>query len=604
MKTTQKGTLFQKVLVPIIHECDQRSALAAASAITGLERLILVGLVPIPANHSLSTAASLTQGLRRKIRQLTGKAGETRSARVYATHSPWKELLQVLAREQPDLLVLEWPSQIDGLRTTLQEVLSQPPCDVALVNRFAGEHLHKVLLSMRGGPYAELALRIALSMRNIRNSEISSLHTIPAHLAPGQDAAFRGIERVLRNLPQIKRQEIVTDDPHQAIFETASKYDLLIMGASARPAREVSSVGPVATRIMQESQKAVIVVKTRRPPPVSPESEQAGQTAISVLVDKWFAENTFEADEFLDLGDLIKRKHELGLTISLALPALNEEKTVGNVIRTIQTALSSKVPLVDEIVLMDSDSADHTRQIAEALGVPAYIHQQTLPQHGARQGKGEALWKSLYCTRGDIIIWLDTDIINIHPRFVYGLIGPLLLNPEIEFVKGFYRRPLRVGKKLQAGGGGRVTELTARPLLNLFYPELSGLVQPLSGEYGGRRRALEQLPFFSGYGVEIGLLIDIFERFGLHSIAQVNLQERVHHNQPLDALGKMSFAIIQSVIRKIEGRYGGTLLETVNKTMKLIRYEKKRFFLDIEEIAEQERPPIRDLLEYRERFAG
>jgi len=199
------------------------------------------------------------------------------------------------------------------------------------------------------------------------------------------------------------------------------------------------------------------------------------------------------------------------------------------------------------------------------------------------------------------VIWIDTDIVNIHPRFIYGLIGPLLLRPEIDFVKGFYRRPLKVGSKMQAGSGGRVTELTARPLLNLFYPELSGIVQPLSGEYGGRRKVLERLPFFSGYGVEIGLLIDMLEKSGLRSIAQVDLLERVHHNQPLDALGKMSFAIIQAVIRKLEVKYGQSILENINKTMKMIRYEQDRFFLDIEEIAEGERPPMIEIPEYLQR---
>jgi glycosyltransferase involved in cell wall biosynthesis len=344
------------------------------------------------------------------------------------------------------------------------------------------------------------------------------------------------------------------------------------------------------------------VVKTSQPSPFSPESEEAGQTAISVLVDKWFAENTFNADEFQDLDYLLRLKRERGLSISLALPALNEEKTVGNVIQTIKESLVDAAPLLDEIVLIDSNSEDRTREIAQSLGVPVYIHQEVLPDYGSRRGKGEALWKSLYCTQGDILIWLDTDIVNIHPRFAYGLIGPLLLRPDIQFVKGFYRRPLRVGDKIQAGGGGRVTELTARPLLNLFYPELSGVIQPLSGEYGGTRAALEQFSFFSGYGVEIGLLIDMLDKFGLNAIAQVDLQERIHHNQPLEALSKMSFAIIQAVIRKLESRYGQNFLENVNKTMKLIRYERESFRLDIEEIAERDRPPMIELPEYRERL--
>jgi glucosyl-3-phosphoglycerate synthase len=330
-------------------------------------------------------------------------------------------------------------------------------------------------------------------------------------------------------------------------------------------------------------------------------SESAGQNAISVLVDKWFAENTYHASEFADLKRLLELKKGQNLRVSLALPALNEEPTVGHVLQTIQQALWQQVRLVDEIVLVDSASTDKTREIAKALHIPVYIHQEVLPGLGARAGKGEALWKSLYLTRGDIVIWIDTDIVNIHPRFVYGLLGPLIMHPEIQFVKGFYRRPLKVDSRVQAGGGGRVTELTARPLLNLFFPELSGLIQPLSGEYGGRRSALEQMPFSSGYGVEIGLAIDMFEKYGLGAIAQVDLQERIHHNQPLESLSKMSFAIIQTVIRRIERRYSIKLLEDVNKTMKLIRYGQQRLLLDVDEIAELERPPMKELREYRER---
>ena len=233
--------------------------------------------------------------------------------------------------------------------------------------------------------------------------------------------------------------------------------------------------------------------------------------------------------------------------------------------------------------------------------MPVHIHQQLLPELGARRGKGEALWKSLLVTRGDLVAWIDTDIVNIDPRFVYGIIGPLLVSPHIQLVKGFYRRPLRVGDVLQAGGGGRVTELMARPLLNLFYPELSGIIQPLSGEYAGRRSALEQLPFYSGYGVEIGLLIDMFEKFGLEAIAQVDLLERVHHNQPLESLSKMSFAILQAVMNKLERRYGRGMRQEVNKSMKLIRYSAGSYFLDVEEMAERERPPMVAVAEYQAR---
>jgi glycosyltransferase involved in cell wall biosynthesis/nucleotide-binding universal stress UspA family protein len=600
--TPLKNKLFKKVLVPVVYGCKQTSAINAARAIAGENDVSFVGIIYVPEGESLSIAAARAREVRQTLKSLSNLKQIQRRTEVYATHQPWAEMKKVIEKEKPDLLVLEYPCQFKNLKTTPEEVLAHPPCDIAIVNPYIPEKFNEILIPIRGGPYAELALRTALSMKRFHQTDITSLHMVPTNPAFKQDAAFRGIERVLKNLPEVKRQDIVTDNPVEALFEALSQFDLIVMGASVRPADQVASMGPVAERIMGESHCGVIVVKTKRPPLFSLDSEEAGHTAISVLVDKWFAENTFHSDEFQDLEYLLRLKREQGLSISLALPALNEENTVGNVLRTIKQALVSDTPLLDEIVLIDSNSEDRTREIAQELEIPVHIHQSVLREYGARRGKGEALWKSLYCTRGDIVIWLDTDIVNIHPRFAYGLIGPLLLRQDIQFIKGFYRRPLKVGNKTQAGGGGRVTELTARPLLNLFFPELSGVIQPLSGEYGGRRTALEQLSFFSGYGVEIGLLIDMLDIFGLNAIAQVDLKERIHHNQPLEALSKMSFAIIQAVMRKLEPRYGQNLLENVNKTMKLIRYEKESFFLDVEEIAERERPPMIELPEYRERL--
>ena len=602
MKTGQKKQLFKKILVPIVHGCESSSAINAARAIAGADGVLLVGFVYVPEGESLSSAAVPAQEVRQMLRSLSSAEHILGGTEVYATHRPWDEILRVAEKEKPDLLILEYPCQFETIRATPMDVLTRPPCDIAIVNSRVSDVFPNILVPMRGGPYAELALRTALSISHFQPAEVTSLHMVPSDPARKQDAAFRGIERVLKNLPDVEEQNIVTDNPVDIIFDASRQFDLVVMGASVRAADEFASIGPVAERIMNESPHGVIVVKTSQPPQFSPESEEAGQTAISVLVDKWFAENTFHADEFQDLDYLLNLKRERGLSISLALPALNEEKTVGNVIETIKAALVDAAPLLDEIVLIDSNSEDRTREIAQSLDVPVYIHQEVLPAYGSRRGKGEALWKSLYCTQGDILIWLDTDIVNIHPRFAYGLIGPLLLRRDIQFVKGFYRRPLRVGDKIQAGGGGRVTELTARPLLNLFFPELSGVVQPLSGEYGGTRAALEQCSFFSGYGVEIGLLIDMLDKFGLNAIAQVDLQERIHHNQPLEALSKMSFAIIQAVIRKVESRYGQSILENVNKTMKLIRYEQESFRLDIEEIAERDRPPMIELPEYHERM--
>lgn len=597
-KSRYSKSVFRKVLVPFIHGKDCTSTLSAARIIAGDGQVILLGLVRVPEGQSLSSAAVPAREVRQELKKFSTDTQIRTEERVQASYNLWGELTHYIQLKKPDLLVLEWPVDFEELQIP-RNGLAHPPCDVAIISGPLPETPRNVLIPIRGGPHAELALQLSLAVARSRQSQITSLHISPANA--GQDIPFRNIDRVLVRLPEIHRQEVTTDDPVAAILEAARHHDLVVMGASARPESEADPIGPVAKTILQQGYSKVIVVKTRRPVPANFESETVGQTAISVLVDKWFAENTYHADEFKELQALLDLKRSQNLSISLALPALNEEETVGKVIKTVKRALMDAVPLLDEIVLIDSNSADRTRDIAHELGLPVFIHQQLLPEYGSRRGKGEALWKSLLVTRGDILLWIDTDIVNIQPHFVYGLIGPLLLRPEIQLVKGFYQRPLRVGNKLQASGGGRVTELTARPLLNLLYPELSGLIQPLAGEYGGRRTALERLHFSSGYGVEIGLLIDTLELFGLGAIAQVDLQERIHHNQPLEALSKMSFTIIQTVFRKLERRYNLNFLEDMNQTMKLIRYEPGRFFLEVDEIAEQDRPPMLDIPEYRQR---
>ena len=589
---------IRTVLIPFVHEGPGAHALEVARCFDA--KIILVGVVVVPPDESLSVGAAAARALRKQLRSYAKDERVTSKSQIVVSYQPWMELANLLQHEKPDLLCLEWDTHLPALGVTVSELLTRPPCDVALVRGNLPEKPKRVLVPVRGGPHAELALRVGLGLHP---KGVTALHLRqPDDPEAGSDAPFKGLDRVLKQMPEVQKQFAVTDDAAQLILDTARQSDVIILGTTSQPVTSSASLGPFADRVLRESQGAVIAVKSGRPLPQETYDESAGVQAISILVDKWFAENTFHADEFKQLDELVALKRAQGAIISLALPALNEQETVGKVISTIKAELMTGTPLLDEIVLIDSNSTDRTREIAEQEGVPVYIHQRILEQLGARRGKGEALWKSLLVTRGDIIVWIDTDIVNIHPRFVYGILGPMLINPQVQFVKGFYRRPLREGAKMQAGGGGRVTELTARPLLNLFYPELSGVVQPLSGEYGGRRAALEQLPFFSGYGVETGLLIDIYEKYGVNAIAQVDLLERIHHNQPLEALSKMSFAIIQAVMRKLESRFGRAVLEDVNKSMKLIRRNADGYFLDVEEMAERARPPMLEIAEYRSRF--
>ena len=236
-----------------------------------------------------------------------------------------------------------------------------------------------------------------------------------------------------------------------------------------------------------------------------------------------------------------------GRTISVVLPALDEEETIGSVVESIAPMLGG---LVDELIVLDSGSEDDTEIRAIAAGARVVSREQALPELAPRPGKGEVLWRSLAATFGDIVVFVDSDLIDPDPMFVPGLVGPLLLGDGIHLVKGFYRRPLRVGGHEDVSGGGRVTELVARPLLAALRPELGCVLQPLGGEYAGSRELLTAVPFAPGYGVEIGLLIDTFDRLGLDAIAQVNLGVRAHRNRPLTELGAMSRQVIATLLSR------------------------------------------------------
>ncbi|MGH2807618.1 MAG: glucosyl-3-phosphoglycerate synthase [Actinomycetota bacterium] len=235
-----------------------------------------------------------------------------------------------------------------------------------------------------------------------------------------------------------------------------------------------------------------------------------------------------------------------GQTVSVCLPALDEEATIGAICSSIRTSLMPRV--VDELIVIDSGSSDATAVVAEESGARVHHVDDIAPRLQAG-GKGEALWKSLAVARGDIVVWIDSDIRNFTPAFVTKLVGPLVRSPELVMTKAFYRRPLLLED--HEGSGGRVTELGVRPLLNLLYPELAHIVQPLSGEYALRRDAALDLNFFSGYGVDIGLLIDAVRRFGTSALRQVDLGTRVHNHRSLHDLGRTSFEVQKALLTRM-----------------------------------------------------
>ncbi len=318
---------------------------------------------------------------------------------------------------------------------------------------------------------------------------------------------------------------------------------------------------------------------------------------------QWFETNTFHYSNFQDLNLLVRIKNEKGLKISLCLPSLNEEKTIAKEIVICISELMTRYPLLDEIVVIDSGSTDQTRRIARTFGADVYKAADILPNLKHHTGKGENLWKALYITQGDIIVYLDADIKNIHHRFVYGLIGPLLMHDHIKYVKAFYDRPIAISDQtVRPTGGGRVTELVIRPLFSLFFPELTQILQPLSGEYAGYREIFESIPFPIGYGVETSMILDIYHKWGLDVMAQVDLEKRIHRNQDTKALGKMAFVIIRTFInRKIN-----LGLIDLNGVLynQMIQYHvvNDRIEPDIFEIKGFERPPIIEIPEYRKKF--
>ncbi len=588
-----------RVLVALSETAELKSWIDLALRLTppGGE-VHLRGLVTIPEDRSLSEGATLARHWRDSLASLAHTLETVHDrVEVRVDYRPMARLLDELQAFSVDLLLVQWmgaSALTAGVET--DEILRHAPCDIVLVYGDGWQTEGPVLLSLRGGPNLTLGVRVAKALA--RSAPITLFH------AADKSDVTPNLQLIMRADPHIARAVAAVSGIAEGILREAIGHKAIVLGATFRPPeRAASASGPVVRRIQEQAKTPLILVRAWNPEALefhAPRVRLRPEEDLSTSVDRWFAENSFHSSEFEDPRRLLALKEKQGVTISLGLPALNEEQTVGLVINTIKRALMDEVPLLDEIVLIDSDSTDGTIAIAQGLGIPVYKHSEILAEQGSFRGKGEALWKSLHVLKGDIVAWIDTDITNIHPRFVYGLLGPLLSRPHVQYVKGFYARPIKVGEQLQAYGGGRVTELVARPLLNLFYPELSGIIQPLSGEYAGRRVALEQMPFFSGYGVETGLLIDILEHFGLESIAQTDLEERVHHNQSLVDLSKMSFAILQVFVARLESRYDVRLLNKANRTMKLIAHGPERFALDIVDIADVERSPIITVSEYRE----
>ncbi len=303
-------------------------------------------------------------------------------------------------------------------------------------------------------------------------------------------------------------------------------------------------------------------------------------------VRRWFDTHSFHSGDW-PLEELVAAKGTH--LISAVLPARNEQRTVAGIVASIRSSLVDDTGLVDEIVVMDSRSTDATARLARQAGATVFAVDEVMPWLGARDGKGEALWKSLAVTSGDILVFLDADLEAFSTHYVAGLLGPLLTRPEISFVKAAYERPLTFGSHGALTGGGRVTEFAARPVLNAHWPELAGFLQPLAGEYAGRREVLERVQFACGYGVEVGLLIDLLQQDGLSSLAQVDLGQRLHRNRDDAELVPMASAVLQAAARRLPGAH------PASTTITQFERQDRGYVPRTVEVLDDERPPYATL---------
>jgi nucleotide-binding universal stress UspA family protein len=660
-----------RVLIPVANPltAEELVRLGAALLEPRTGSLTALGIVEVPEGMPLSDGATRARHARRLLQRVLDYApeGTTIHPIVRIGRHAAEGIVEAAAEEEADLVIFGWGGKsaprdarerrgagrdreaeaaaqamaatqppaaarnghdaresrilTPGFSPTIDEVVRDAPCDIAVVKQRGAPEIRRVLVPVRGGPHADLALRFADALAQHHGATVVALHLLP----PGVSQAVRA--QAEHALAALVRQHVsATAEPvireasnvRTAILREAERCDLVLMGASARSGTDEGGshlFGALPEAIAQRARTTVVVVRTREP--IGRQTfEQLAQRAESLAaadraaeenraipsrVERWFAEANFHHGEFSDLRRLVQLKEKQGVSVSLVLPTLNEAETIGPIVRRAVREMMGRVPLLDEVLVIDSESSDATREIAEAEGARVVTHSEVLERYGSFRGKGEALWKSLYETSGDIVVWADTDVRNWHPRMVYGTLGPLLHEPRLQYVKGYYQRPIVEAGVLKEGGGGRVTELVARPLINLFFPALSGLIQPLSGEYAGRRSLLESIPFFTGYAVEIGHLIDAAERVGLEGLGQVDLERRVHRNQELEGLSRMSFVILQAVMKRLEERRKVRLFAEMGSTMKLPRSGRGRLSLEVIELADQERPPMIRIPEYLER---
>ncbi|MFQ5541359.1 MAG: universal stress protein, partial [Candidatus Binatia bacterium] len=397
--------LARKILIPIFDTDNAVPYLKLSTAFLARDgKVVALKVIQVPEETSLSEGAEKAPDYRAALEEIKAHFPDERMelrTLVRVSHRLSEGILETVLEEACDLLLLPWKgytaSEDRLFGATIDQLLENPPCPVLVVRTGDLLNCRRILLAVRGGPFSEYALEIANHLAIAFDAEVTALHCEEKWVGRGGiDQPYLAFLNRLPSYPKVRRLLTVQGNPKKSIIEEAKGHDMVIVGATGSVEPKSFFLGPIIEPIAQEMQKPFVVVKTPRPwGPWMDDGEVEEPKPLSERVDKWFAENTFHAREFSDLRKLLELKEKQGLTISLGLPALNEAETVGKIIRTLKGKLFEEVPLLDEIVLIDSGSTDNTVKIAQDLDIPVYLHQDILPAYGSYRGKGEALWKSL-----------------------------------------------------------------------------------------------------------------------------------------------------------------------------------------------------------------
>jgi nucleotide-binding universal stress UspA family protein len=577
-----------KVLIPL-DEATGPALLALAIRLLGVRRGVVLALtvVEIPQGSDVASGTAAARGARRALRRVTTgiEAGRIEiQTRVRAARTVAAGIREVADEDRPDLLLLT--AAPDGsLSDTAAALIAAPPCDTVIARLGPTEEMNSVLVPARGGPAAELALTLALDLASPRGARVTLLHLdVPGTGLSERQHELRLFDALLNrsSYARLRSLTLPAADAGSALLQESARHSVTVLGASLSPQRKPDTpLGTLPHLALSQADGTVLVAMPRHPP-------ESGifvpQPPVDELVDLWCVENTFHCHEFADIDELVGVKAASNTRIATVITPPADADALPAILRAVHEDLSVRAGLVDEVLVIDDGSIPELADTAIAGGAAVV--------HPPGRGRGEAMWAGVDATTADILVFLDGDLRNPHPRFVYGLIGPLLREPRLGLVTGFHGLPNVVTDDDYADAQEQITELSIRPLLNLFFPELSGMVNPLARERAVRRDAVAGMRLPSGMGVDISMVLQMYDRGGLSSLAQCDLEERAGRREGTHETARRAFASVQALVGRLTAAKM-SMPRLPHSGMKVIHREAERYHIEVVDTAEPMLPPVR-----------